>query len=481
MFLAGIGSAIGVGLAWGAVTIVTHMGPVNLPRAETLGLDERTLAFAVMIGICTTVLSGLVPALRISRIDVSKLVKGLSATKGVLPKRTSASSAFVVVQLSMAFVLLVGAGLLVRSFARLVEVDPGFEAEGRLALRLQERESPDRSPEEARAVAMELFRRVRALPGVRSVASATPLPFGQGAIWGPIEVDGYVARTDDPPVIADRRWVSPGYFETMGIRLVAGRLFDERDARPGAAPVRIVDRPFAEHFWPGQDAMGKWIGSENPRFPEDRRGMVVGVVEHVRHYALETDGRMTVYLPSGEINRTYLIVQTDGDPNVLVRPVTDVAHAIDRQMVVTDVRTMAERLADARAQRRLGLLLMQGFALVALVLGAIGLYGVVAHGVSQGASEIGIRVALGASATNIVGFVLGYGIRITSLGVGAGLLLSWVINRAVGSLLFKVSATDPATYLGINIVLGSVCLVACWIPSRRAAQLNPLDALRSDG
>ena len=209
--------------------------------------------------------------------------------------------------------------------------------------------------------------------------------------------------------------------------------------------------------------------------------MVVGVVEHVRHYALETDGRMTVYLPSGEINRTYLIVQTDGDPNVLVRPVTDVAHAIDRQMVVTDVRTMAERLADARAQRRLGLLLMQGFALVALVLGAIGLYGVVAHGVSQGTSEIGIRVALGASATNIVGFVLGYGIRITSLGVGAGLLLSWVINRAVGSLLFKVSATDPATYLGITIVLGSVCLVACWIPSRRAAQLNPLDALRSDG
>jgi predicted permease len=480
MLLAGLGCLLGVGLAWGSVTLVRQMGSVHLPRSNTLGVDGRTLALALILGLVTTVASSLVPALRASGVHAHELIRGPSPTHGVLPKRMGSSSAFAVVQIAMAFVLLIGAGLLLRSFARLLEVDPGFEPRGRLTLRLQEPASRERSPEEARAVASELFQRIRALPGVRAVASATPLPFGQGAIWGPIEVEGFQPRSDEAPAIADRRFVSPGYFEAMGIRLVSGRLFEERDARSDARPVRIVDRPFAEHFWPGGDALGKWIGSEHAPFPENRRGRVVGIVEPVRHYALEADGRMTVYLPAGEINRTYLIVHADRDPNGLAQPVVDVVHGINRQIVVTDVRTMDRRLADATARRRLGFLLMQSFAGIALVLAAVGLYGVIAHGVSRGTPEIGIRMSLGASPVKIVRFVLGYGVFIASLGLAIGLAASLASTRLMESFLYGVTPVDFATYAGIILILGSVCALACWIPARRAGRVAPLVALRSE-
>ncbi|HSF16995.1 MAG TPA: ABC transporter permease [Vicinamibacteria bacterium] len=478
--LAFAGCALGVCLAWCTVAIVRRVGPVNLPRLQLIEVDAETLTFAILAALGTAVLSGGWSASRVVSVDASELVKGLRSTNRVLPKRIGTSGVIVIAQVSVAFVLLLGAGLLVRSYARLLAIDPGFAAEGRLTLRLQEPPARDRSPEEGRAVAAELFGRVSELTGVRSVAAATPLPFGQGAIWGPIEVDGYVAPSDEPPVIADRRFVSPEYFETMGIRLVAGRLFDERDTRPDAPPVRIIDRLFAEHFWPGQNAMGKWIGSENARFRENRRGMIVGIVEHVRHYGLESDGRMTMYLPDGEINRTYLIVRADVDPDILVKPVTEVVRSIDPQIVITDVRTMEGRLSDARAQRRLGLLIMQSFAGIALVLGAIGLYGVVAHGVSDGTPEIGLRMALGASVRNILRLVLSYGALIASLGLAIGFFGSLMVTRLIESRLYGVSPADPVTYFGTALVLGAVCILACWIPARRAARVDPATALRNE-
>jgi len=478
--LTGLGCLLGVCIAWGSVAVVKQMGPVNLPRLGTLEVDGVTLAFATLVGLGTAVLSGAVLASRVAGIDTSELIRGLRSTNRVLPKRMGSSGVFVVVQISVAFVLLIGAGLLLRSFTRLLEVDPGFVAEGRLTLRLQEPLTPGRPTEEGRAVAAELFGGFALCLVFGSVASATPLPFGQGAVWGPIDVDGYVAPAGEPRAIADRRFVSPGYFETMGIRLLVGRLFDERDVRPDAPPVRIVDRPFAEHFWPGQDAMGKWIGSENARFRESRRGMIVGVVEPVRHYSLETHGRMTAYLPDGEINRTYLIVRADVDPAPLVQPVIEIAHSINRQIVGTDIRTMEERLADARAERRLGLLLMQGFAGIALVLGAIGLYGVIEHGVSSGTPEIGLRMAVGASGENILRLVLGYGVLIASMGIGIGLLVSLLGTRFMESLLYGVSSADVVTYVWITLMLGTVCVVACLIPARRATRVDPVVALRSE-
>ena len=478
LLLAAFGGVLGVGVAWTGVSALAHLGPVELPRLDTMRVDEATLWFALAVMLTTTVISGLVPARRLANVDVRELIQGGGRTRGVLPKRPGTSTVLVVAQIATAFALLTGAGLLVRSFARLLDVDPGFTPEGRLAIRVQEPIAPDRPAEEARAVAVELFRQVRALPGVRAVATATPFPFGQGSVWGPIQVDGYVPRTDEPPVISDLRFVSPGYFGTMGVRLVSGRVFTEDDVVPGAPPVRIVDRPFAEHFWPDQDPLGRFIGEDDARFPEYRRGMVVGVVEHVRHYALETDGRVTAYLPDGAINRTYLIVHSDGDPRRLIRPLMETVEAVNSQIVVTDIRTMDERLADARAERRFALLLMQSFALMALVLAAIGLYGVISHGVLIGSPELGVRMALGASERAIIRFVLRFGLTMAASGLVVGVGISFLSQRGIESLLYRVSAVDAPTYVGVALLLGAVCVVACWIPARRASRMNPLDVLR---
>lgn len=470
------GGAVGLGLAWVGVTLLRYVAPPHLPRLDEVGVDIKILTFAVGLSLVTIVVSGGLPAWRAARIDVVAAIKGAGASARVLPKRLGSAGAFVIAQISAAFTLLVVAVLVLRSFDALLRVDPGFEARGRLTMRVQESPRAARSPDEVNGLFRSFLERVRSLPGVRSAATGTPLPFSPGTSWSPIDVDGYVREPDEPAIIAEWRSVSSAYFETMGIKLLAGRVFEPRDYTAEAPPVRIVDRRFAERFWPRGETIGQRIrdGSDDERF-----ATIVGVVESVRHDGLESQGRMATYEPRVSTYRTYLALATDGDPRSLAKPIADALKDIEPDIAIGDVKTMEERMHDALAPQRLSLLLVQSFAVIALVVTAVGLYGVIGRGVSKGTPEIGLRMALGASPSRMVLFVTRYGIRIAFLGILIGCAAALFATRLMSHLLFEVSAMDPASYAMAALLLGSISLVACWLPARRAARVDPIDAIRA--
>lgn len=478
--LALAGGVFGSAIAYGSIELLGYIGASQLPRFGGIQLDSRSLVFAVAISALTSLVFGHAPAHRASRVDLVSAMKGTVSSSATFPKRISPSTAFVIVQVALAFCLLVGSALLIQSFVHLLKVDPGFTATGRLTFRLEEPPVLERTDEDRTALAQELLRRTRALPGVRGAATGTPLPFGQGVAYKPMHVEGFERGPDDPAPVVDRRFVSPGYFRTMGIRLVAGRIFDPRDTAPGAPEVRIVDRLFAERFWPGQDPIGKSVGRGDDEVIEqsDKRALVVGVVEHVRHSTLETDGRMTLYVPSGVVELAYLIVHAEGDPSALMNPVMDAIRTAAPDIVVSDVRTMRGRLRDATAERRLILLVMQAFGVVAWLLAAVGLYGVIAYGVARGAPEIGTRMVLGADGRNVAQLVLSHGSVVISLGLAAGVSLSLLGVRLLDSLLFAISGVDPPTYVAVVVLLAATGILACWIPARRAARTDPVRVLR---
>ena len=476
VLLATLGASAGLLLTWSSLELVRTIAPAGLPRLHSISVDQKTLVAAVVFALLTTLLSGVFPALRMARVDPKEALSGMSRQVGVLRKRIDVPSIFVIVQVALAFVLLVGAGLITRSFQSLLAIDPGFDANGTLTLFFQERRDVDR-PAEA------MFDVVRALPGVRVVGAGGPFPYTPGDAWAPVDVEGYETAPDESAAIADRRAISPDYFAAMRIPLIAGRPFELRDYEPDAPPVRIVDRVFAKKFWPGEDPIGKSVSQNYDRggaSSELPPATVVGLVEHVRHYALETDGRMTLYRPATDYDRTFLVVRTDGDPERLARPVVDAIRDLDPDIAVSDVRTMAGRLEDHRAARRLTLGLVHGFGWIALTLAAVGLFGLVAYGVADGTREIGMRMALGATERHILALVLRHGTVVAGIGVGVGAVIALAASRFVQSFLYGVGATDPSTYLAIGLLLSTVALVACWIPAQRASRFHPLDAMRLD-
>ncbi len=476
LLLSAAGGVVGLGLAWMGVMLLRCIAPPNLPRLDEVGMDGRILMFAFGLSLVTLVFCGGLPAWRAARIDVVAVIKGRGSSAGVVPKRLGSAGAFVIAQVSAAFVLLVAAGLLWRSFDALLRVEPGFEARGRLTMRVQESPREARSPEVVKALFGSFLERVRSLPGVRAAATGTPLPFSPGIDRSPIEVEGYVREQGEATIVADRRSVSRAYFETMGIKLLAGRVFEPNDYIAEAPPLRIVDSRFAERFWPGGDAIGKRIrdGSDDDRF-----ATIVGVVQSVRHDALERQDRMATYEPRLNVYRTYLVISTDGDPRSLVNPIADALRSIEPDIAISDAQTMEERMDQAVAPQKLSMLLVQSFAVIALVVTAVGLYGVIGRGVSEGTPEIGLRMALGASPSRMVLFATRYGIRIAFLGILIGCAAAFFTTRLMSRLLFEVSTIDPASYAMAALLLGSVSLVACWLPARRAGSVDPINALRA--
>jgi ABC-type antimicrobial peptide transport system permease subunit len=293
-----------------------------------------------------------------------------------------------------------------------------------------------------------------------------------------MDIEGRIRGPDEPAIVADWRGVSPAYFETVGTTLLAGRVFEPSDYIADAPPVRIVDRLFAERLWPGGTAVGHRI-READNTDDERFATIVGVVESVRDYALESEARMATYEPRLSVYRTYLIVATEGDPRNLANPIADALRDIEPEIGISDVRTMEDRLDDAIAPQRLSLLLMQSFSVIALLLTVVGLYGLINNAVSRGGPEIGVRMALGASSATIVYFVTSFGIRVALLGIAIGSAGGLFASRLMSHLLFKVSPIDPASYLLAALLVGSLSLLACWLPSRRAAKLNPVDTLRA--
>jgi putative ABC transport system permease protein len=476
VLLALLGAAAGLLLAvWTLRPLVALMPPdlaAGLFRQTEIGIDGPVLLFTFLVACATGLLFGLAPALAASRVNLQDPLKegGRSGRSGAL------RGLLVAAEVAVAAVLLVVAGLLLRSFLHLNAVDPGFDADRVLTVQLDLDPKRYDSPERQTGLFQEAVRRARALPGVEAATFASSMPLtGFNMIRRGIQVEGGVEIPfEQQPEIA-LVLAGPDYFRTLGIPLLRGRAFTEND-RQGGLPVAIVSRGMARRLWGDQDPVGRRIlGREELT--------VIGVAEDVKYEGVATDSqRVVLYqsyfqrpLPFGLI-----AVRTPGDPAALTAAVQREILAIDPAMPLTDTATLRERLRSSVADRRFQLTLFGGFALLALGLAAIGLYGVLSYAVGERSHEIGIRMALGAARGNVQTLILRHGLLLAALGVGLGLLLSLPAGRLVRSSLFGIAPADPITYLLIPAVLLTVALLSSWLPARRATRVDPVISLRSE-
>lgn len=480
------GGALGLALAAVGVRALVALKPEGLPRLEEIAVDGTVVAFTAAVSLLAGLLVGLFAALRYGRPDLASSLKegGRGGMAGRGTQR--ARSALVVVQVALALVLLIGAGLMVKSFRRLHDVDPGIDPRNLLTLRLELPESEYKDPRKVARFVARLLETVQALPGVRSAATTNLLPLtGGGSNNGHMIEDFPLAEGDVPPLLATR-WVTAGYFETMGIPRLQGRGFEQIEA---GARVReaVVSRALAERFWPGRSPLGKRLAvgiGNNPQW-----ATIVGVVASIRDDGLHEKPAEAVYYPMqpqvyfGEesIPRGFtLVVRSDGDPLQLAAPVRDAVWSLDPNVPQAEVRTM-EEVAERSMVRTTFTMLLLGIAgLVALVLGTVGIYAVISYVVSQRTREIGVRMALGAARRDIARMVLREGLGLTLVGIAAGLLGAFAATRLMVALLFEVSPVDPATFMAVPALLALIALAACWMPARRAAAVPPLEAIRNE-
>ena len=480
LVLALAGAVLGLALAHLGTRLVVRLGPAAIPRLQQTAVDAPVLLFTAAVTVGVGILFGLAPAL-------VGLGSSLQAAFREAPSRASAGGRrfvrqlLVAGQVALAVMLLIGAGLLVRSFAHVAGLDPGFRAPRVLTALVNL--SPSRYGDPARQVAFfeEALRGIRELPGVLSAAVANSIPLTGINDQGGFAVEG---RPDPPPgedgPFANRPRVSAGYFDTMGIRLLDGRLFDERD-RPGSPLVVIVSDLAARTYWPGVDPIGRRVAVDWAEGQAVWRE-IVGVVRGTRHFGLEAPPKAEIYLPHAQAPSPFmtLVVRVEGDPAGLVRGIRARIAGLDPEQAVFGFQSMDELLSNAGARRRFPMALVTAFAALALLLAAIGVYGVMAHMVVQRRREIGVRLALGARPDDVVALVLRNGVRLTLAGTAAGLAGAVALSRTLSGLLFGVSAMDPATYAGVAAVLLAVAGFAAYLPSRGAARVDPLTVLREE-
>jgi predicted permease len=479
------GGALGALLALAAVKWVHVLQPTSLPRLRAIAVDGPVLLFTLGVSLVSGILFGLAPALGTGRIDVHTTLKDAargSAGSALWGRRHNLRRLLVVAELALSVILLVGAGLLVRSFARLQAVPPGFDAAGVLTLELTMTGRKYADGTAVQNAYHALWERLDHLPGVTASGGVTSLPLSQFFAWGPITVEGRTPLPGETFLNADQRVVGGRYFQAMNIPLVAGRLFDDRDSAANPRVI-IVDEFMARELWPGQDAIGRRVrfGDAKSTSPWQT---VVGVVGRVKQYGLDTDGRIAFYMPQTQAasRAMYVVVRADagGDPAVLSAAVRAQIRELDPDLPLYHVRNMTERVSESLARQRFSMLLLSIFAGVAAALAAVGIYGVMAYLVSQGTREIGIRVALGATPVGILGLVLKQGVAVAGVGLAVGLAGAAALTRVMQSLLFGVSGTDAATFAGVTGLLGVVALVASYLPARRAARVDPIVSLRSE-
>ena len=481
------GGGLGLLVAfWGVRALGQWSGP-SLPAMQGIGIDAWVLAFTLSVSVITGLAFGLAPAIQAWRTDVNAALKGEGRgdTGG---HRNQLRHFLVVSEVALALVLLIGAGLLLKSFSRLNEVDPGFRTEGVLTFQVNLAEG--RSSLQKVSFIEQIVERLRALPGVRAAAATDSLPLTQFERITPVDVEGRppidlsklrrgeVKRGEITPV--SRPTVTRDYFYAMGIPVKNGRGFTLQDTRPTAGTV-IVSEAFEKQFFPGQSAVGKRIRlMAGPA--EARWQTVVGVVSDVRQSGLAGDVMPEVYNP--ELKETggalSFVIRVTGEPAGLISAVRGVVTAVDPNQPLYNVMTMEQRLANTTTSRRLNTALLGSFAGVALLLAIVGIYGVMAYAVTQRRREIGVRMALGAQKRDVLGLFMHGGLRLTLLGVAIGLAVAFALTRYLSSLLYSVKATDPETFVVVSVVLVGTALIACWLPARRAAKLDPMAALRHE-
>ncbi|HKO16828.1 MAG TPA: ABC transporter permease [Gemmatimonadaceae bacterium] len=491
VLLAGIGAVLGTALAAWAVDAVVAFGPRGLPRLSEVSIDHTVLAFTALVALGTGLLFGLLPALHAARPDISQMlrenVRGSSRGGG---NASRTRSLLVVTEMAMAVVLLVGAGLLIRSFARLVHVDPGFSTEHVVAFSVTIPDSKYPFDRDKRAFATQLTDRLRALPGSADAGVILGLPMQPGgSMRTSFEVAGQPPNQPDRRTITEVHPASPGYFGTMGIRLLKGRLFTEAETRPGMPPVLVVTEEFVRRYFPNESPIGKTItlGISHDTAAVgagsvDSKGEIVGIVHDVKQSGLARDLYPTVYLPYGLLpfNDLSAVVRSSADPRLVEGAIRTAVHDIDPGLPIFGLTTMEQAVSSSVAQPRFYMILLTSFAVVALLLAAIGIYGVISYAVSLRTRELGIRIALGATRDRVVRQVLGQGLWLTGIGVLVGLGAALWLARLIASLLFGIGTFDPLTFTAVAVTLGAVAILASWLPARRAAEVDPVIAMRAE-
>ncbi|HEY9227930.1 MAG TPA: ABC transporter permease [Gemmatimonadaceae bacterium] len=481
VLLSVIGALAGLVLAIGGVQGIRFFGPANIPRLNEIGIDAAVLAFTFVTALATSLVFGLAPALRASRVDPNVVLKeGGRGTAGRSQGRLRKT--LITAEVALSLVLLIGASLLIRSYARITHANPGFNSHNVLSFRVSLPGFRYNKPELVAQFYQQLEDRLKALPGVQFVGTNYQLPLSSVALaWEPIGIEGYVPKAPgEDLIISSSGYVSPDYFRAMGIPLLHGRFFTTQDNRE-APEVVIVDDKLAARFWPNERAIGKRLrrGSDGPW------RTVVGVVGDTREYEVDAEPPITAFFPAtqlGVASRFVVVRMSAGAPDAayLTSAVNREIHALDPELPAYDVSTMDQRLHDSFARRRLSMFLLAAFAGFALVLSAIGIYGVIAYWVDQRTREIGIRMALGADRARILGLVgREFGVMI-AIGLVAGIGAALALTRVMSTLLFGVTATDVGTFAILPVVLAVIAAAATYVPARRATRVEPIVAVRAE-
>ena len=460
---------------WG-VDLILALEPGEIPGWNHVGVDVNVLIFTAMLAVVTALIAGMVPALQASSPDLAESLKEGSAKFTGAASGRKARSALVVSEVALAVVLLVGAGLLIRSFSRLLNVDPDYSTDKILSTSIFLPETRYTNETQEHAFFRDLVERVENLPGVVAAGASTAPPMNAVGIDFdlPFDIDGQQPHEPGKAPQADYRVVTPGYLGVMGIPLLRGRALTDAD-RQGVPRVMMINETMARRFFAGEDPIGRRV-----RIPIGDWHEVIGVVGNIRHRGLDSEQRPEVYVSYHQkmLGGMVLVAKTAGDPHDLAKPVERQVFALDPELAVTRITTMAELVSDSVAKRRFNMLLLGSFAGLALVLAVIGIYGVISYTVSRRTREIGVRMAMGARRRDVVRMVLLDGLALAGAGVAIGTVGAFAVTRLLDSLLFEISPADPVTFVGVPLVLLAASLVACYLPALRATRVDPVLALR---
>ena len=477
LVLAVIGGALGLLLAFWLVDLLVSFAPKGTPRVEEIAVDPSVLAFTFGIAVLTGVVFGLAPAMLSSRTNFNSALKEGGRDSSATSRGARVRSLLVVSEVALALMLLVGAGLLIKSFVNLQRVDPGFNPKSvlRVDVGLPRTRYPERN--QSAAFYKELLDRIAVLPGVQSAGAVSSLPLSGGGTDSDFAIEGRPPAEPGHPQVAWYSSVTTGYFRAMGIRLLRGRELTEADNADGPRAV-VISETMARRYFPEEDPLGKRLvfgGGKDLR-------EIVGVISDVKFFGLNLDARPSMYFPHAQnpARGMSLVVRTQGDPLTLAAAIRGQVSELDRNLALSNVMTMEQLVGVSLAEPRFTLLLLGAFAAVAMLLSAIGVYGVVSYSVTQRSHEIGVRMALGAQMSDVFKLVVGQGMTLVLGGMGIGLAAAFALTRVMESLLFGVSATDVTTFTLTSLVLAGVALGACFVPARRATKVDPMVALRHE-
>jgi putative ABC transport system permease protein len=479
LMLAVIGGGLGVLLAFWGMDLVLALGGADIPRIHEVAIDRRVLVFSLVVSLFAGLIFGLVPALQAAETDLTNALKE-SGQMMSGSGRGRLRNALVICEIALALVLLIGAGLLIKSLVLLRGVNPGYNSDHVLTVEISLPRTKYQDEFDKARFSQQALERVRTLPGVQQAAASYPLPV-YGRAWGMFyRVEGQPEPEPGKFPLSQVASVSPDFFSTLQIPLMQGRSFTNSDTQESPGVV-IIDETLARLYWPNENPTGKRLTIQ----PEDRPREIVGVAGSVRNYGLGRSPKPQIYIPYNQrIQSTnlvpfeYLTLRTATDPASMTQAVKKEIQEVDRDIAISEIKPMNELLDEAIADRRFSALLMEIFSILALILAAVGIYGVMAYSVSQRTHEIGIRMALGAQSSDILKLVVGQGMILTLIGLIIGLTGAFVLTRLMSSLLYGVSATDPFTFIAISLLLAGVALVASYIPARRAMKVDPMVALR---